>query len=40
MGVIERNDIWLNKKKKKIESARDTNKDKDLSGCTFEPKLY
>lgn len=27
-------------RQQKIESAREENKDKDLEGCTFEPKLY
>mmetsp|Transcript_18594 Transcript_18594/g.17688 ORF Transcript_18594/g.17688 Transcript_18594/m.17688 type:complete len:125 (-) Transcript_18594:972-1346(-) len=31
--------MWLNNRNRKIESARDNMKDKDLEGCTFEPQL-
>eukprot|EP00347_Sterkiella_histriomuscorum_P023967 403332765 len=40
LPVVERNEIWLNNKNKKIESAREEQKDKDVVGCTFEPKLF
>jgi hypothetical protein len=40
MPVVQRNEMWLNNKKKKIESAREQMKDKDIEGCTFEPKLH
>jgi hypothetical protein len=29
----------MNNKKRKIDSAREELKDKDIIGCTFEPKL-
>ena len=32
--------MWLNNKNQKIESARDLDKDKEIRGCTFEPKLF
>jgi hypothetical protein len=34
-----RNNIWLQQKEIKIERAREASKDKDLEGCTFEPKF-
>ncbi|CDW79942.1 UNKNOWN [Stylonychia lemnae] len=39
LSVIQRNEIWMNNKKRKIDSAREEMKDKDIVGCTFEPKL-
>jgi len=29
----------MNNKKRKIDSAREELKDKDIVGCTFEPKI-
>ena len=40
MGVVQRNEIFLHNKNKKIESARAEQINKEVEGCTFEPKLF
>lgn len=39
MGVLRRNEEWLNKKNQKIKEARLKKWDNELNGCTFEPSL-
>lgn len=39
LSVLQRNEIWLNNRNKKISSAREEKINKATEGCTFEPKL-
>lgn len=37
--MAQRTELFIRNKNKKIESAREEQKDKATEGCTFEPKL-
>jgi hypothetical protein len=37
--VLQRNEVWMSNKQKKLDSAREQSKDKGTEECTFEPKL-
>ena len=39
MGMLERNQMWSQKKKKKIDKARRNQKKSEVSDCTFEPRI-
>ena len=39
LDVSERNKLWDERKKAKIERIKEKERDKDLRGCTFKPKI-
>jgi hypothetical protein len=39
LSLLERNELWNNMKNKKLEALRASKEEKEIEGCTFEPKL-
>ena len=39
LGILKRNQKWLDNKNKKIEEQRKHKKSRETDGCTFEPQL-
>jgi hypothetical protein len=40
LSISERNKLWIEKKKEKIQSMAVVAKQDEVKGCTFKPKLY
>ena len=39
LPVLVRNELWVERKRARIERIKEAEKDSDLVGCTFEPQI-